>query len=210
VRAAATCGGAFAVVAVVVWAGWDRLAAFDERWATRAHTFMLLHPWCETIARIATWTASGLVITVLTALAVVVCVVRGHRWLACWLVLCVAGSAVLNSLVKEVVGRTRPDSARLEPSAHGLAFPSGHTQAATVTYVAVVLVVGWATWQPTTRVRQVSCLAVVVLVAAVGVSRVLLGAHWPSDALGGWLLGSAWVTAATTALRRCQPSTSAR
>ena len=166
---------------------------------------MLAHQWCETIARIATSMASGLVITVLTALAAIVCVARGRRSLAWWLVLTVAGSAIANSLVKAVAGRTRPSTAGLETRAHGFAFPSGHTQAATVTYVAVVLVVGWAMGRPDRWLRQASCVAVVVLVAAVGVSRILLGAHWPSDVLGGWLLGSAWVTAATALLvSRCR------
>jgi undecaprenyl-diphosphatase len=142
------------------------------------------------------------VITVVTALAVIVCVARGHRWLAWWLVPVVAGSAITNSLAKVVAGRVRPSTAGLETSAQGFAFPSGHTQAATVTFVAVVLVVGWTVGRPARWLRRASCVAVVVLVAAVGLSRVLLGAHWPSDVLGGWLLGSAWVTAVTVVLNR--------
>ena len=202
VRVTAASGGAFAVLAALVWTGWDRLVAFDRRWSARAFDFMLGHQWCETISRIATWMAGGLTITVLTGIVVLICVGFGHRLLAVWLAVTVAGSAIANTLVKAAMEQTRPPTANLETSAHGFAFPSGHTQAATVTYVAVVLVVGWQIWRPARWLRRVSVVGVVVLVASVGLSRILLGAHWPSDVLGGWLIGAAWVTAATVALNR--------
>ena len=87
-------------------------------------------------------------------------------------------------------------------SAQGYSFPSGHTQAATVTYTAVVLVVGWQLARPGPVARRTSAAIVVAVVAGVGLSRIYLGVHWPSDVLGGWLLGSAWVTAATFVLLR--------
>jgi len=125
----------------------------------------------------------------------------GRRFLtAAWLAVTVAGSSLVNSLVKAAVEEVRPASAGAVTPADGFSYPSGHTQAATVTYVAVVLVVGWQVLHPGRRARIVSAGAVALLAGAVGCSRVLLGAHWPSDVLGGWLLGSCWVTAATAVL----------
>ncbi|MGW5240690.1 phosphatase PAP2 family protein [Monashia sp. NPDC004114] len=120
--------------------------------------------------------------------------------LAVWLAVTVGGSALLNTTIKLALERTRPPTAAALTSAHGFSYPSGHTQAATVTYSAILLVVGWRACRPGPQLRLASATIVAVLVAAVGASRVLLGAHWPSDVLGGWLLGSAWVAAAAIAL----------
>ena len=124
-----------------------------------------------------------------------------RKWLlGWWLVLTVTGSALLSTALKVGLERMRPASAGELTSAHGFSFPSGHTQAATVAYVAIVLVVGWQVLRPARRARVLSAVLVVVVVGAVGLSRIYLGAHWPSDVLGGWLSGSAWVLAATAVL----------
>jgi undecaprenyl-diphosphatase len=200
VLASAVLTCAFLVLAGLVWAGNDRLTAYDTRWSARAYAFTLDHAWCLALAHRATWLGGGPVVVVLTAAASLLCLVGRRRALAWWLVATVAGSALVNTLVKAGLDKARPSSAGTLTTAHGVAFPSGHTQAATVTYVAIVLVVGGragllAGW------RHPAAIAVVTsVVAAVGLSRVLLGAHWPSDVAGGWLLGSAWVTAATAVL----------
>jgi undecaprenyl-diphosphatase len=190
------------VLAALVAVGWERLAAFDERWSARAYGFTLDHNWCEALCHAATWLASGPTVIVLTAVVALLCIWARQRMLAVWLVVTVAGSALANTLVKLGLEQARPESAEALTSAHGFAFPSGHTQAATVTYVSVVLVVGWRVWPPAPLIRRVAAVAVTIVIVAVGLSRVLLGAHWPSDVLGGWLLGSAWVTAATVILLR--------
>jgi undecaprenyl-diphosphatase len=202
VRGSAALVGAFVVLAGLVWTGNDRLTAYDTRWSARAYAFTLDHDWCLTLAHGATWLGSGPVVAVLTAAVTLVCLLR-RRWvLAGWLVATVAGSALLNSLLKAGLDKARPSSAGLLTTAHGFAFPSGHTQAATVTYVAVVLVAGRQVGLVVGRLRPVAAVVVTAVVAAVGLSRVLLGAHWPSDVAGGWLLGSAWVMAATVFLLR--------
>jgi undecaprenyl-diphosphatase len=201
-RGSAVLVGAFLVLAALVWAGNDWLTAYDTRWSARAYAFTLDHDWCLALAHGATWLGSGRVVVVVTATATLLCLV-GRRWvLAWWLVVTVAGSALLNSLLKAGLDKARPSSAGLLTTAHGFAFPSGHTQAATVTYVAVVLVAGRRAGLLVGWLRPVSVAVVTAVVAAVGLSRVLLGAHWPSDVAGGWLLGSAWVMAATVVLLR--------
>jgi len=201
-RASVVCGIAFVVLTAAVCAELESLLAWDEEWSSRAYSFMLDHPWCEALAQAATWTANGLVVTVLTALVVLACAKAHQSALAWWLAVTVAGSALVNSLVKTGLEQARPSTAGVHTSANGFAFPSGHAQAATVTYVAIVLVVVGQTYQPRRWLRRVSATAVMLLVAAVGLSRVFLGAHWPSDVLGGWLLGSTWITASTVFLLR--------
>ena len=76
-------------------------------------------------------------------------------------------------------------------TASGFAFPSGHaTQAAAVYGGFAWLAAGWVTaWARKVAVWTGAVLAVLV----VGVSRVYLGVHWPTDVLGGWALGGLWL-----------------
>lgn len=198
--AAAACAAAFAVVAWLVASGWSRLADVDLAWSGRAYTFTLDHDGFEQVARLITYLAYGGTVTVLTGIVAVVLALRRRWLLGWWLVLTVSGSAVLSTVLKISLDRLRPESAGELTSASGFSFPSGHTQAATVTYVSIVLVVGWQVLRPRRAARVVSSIVVTMVVGGVGLSRIYLGAHWPSDVLGGWLCGSAWVLAATLVL----------
>ena len=90
-------------------------------------------------------------------------------------------------VVKSVVARERPEI--LEPILveHGFSFPSGHATLSMTAY-GVLTVLVWRT-----RLGRGAKLAVTILVGlivlAVGVSRVWFGVHWPSDVLGGWIVG---------------------
>jgi undecaprenyl-diphosphatase len=93
------------------------------------------------------------------------------------------------SLAKTVVGRARPPiSVRLitetEPS-----FPSGHATNSAAVFVALALVIAvFALRRPIARLAAV--VAGVALTAMIGVSRLVLGVHWPTDVLAGWALGT--------------------
>jgi undecaprenyl-diphosphatase len=178
--------------------------AFDEKWASRGYGYVADHAALQAGARFATALAGGVTILAITAAACIVCLLARRTLLAVWLAVTVGGSALLNTTIKLSLERTRPSTAGALTSAHGFSYPSGHTQAATVTYSAILLVVGWQLYRPGPRLRLASAVLVAAIVAGAGASRVLLGAHWPSDVLGGWLLGGAWVAAATIVLYRRQ------
>jgi len=112
--------------------------------------------------------------------------------LAVFVVVTVAGSALLNALVKLVVHRARPVVA--DPVAHaaGKSFPSGHAQSAIVAASVLLLV-----FLPVVRSRWRPLAAAVALamVLAIGFARVTLGVHFVSDVLAGYALGAAWVAA---------------
>ena len=190
----------FVVVAALASAGWSRLEELDQSWSSSAYAFTVAHEGFQSFVRFVTNLAYGWTVAVLTG-AVALGLAVGRRWLlAGWLVLTVSGSALLSTVLKVGLDRLRPESAGELTSAHGFSFPSGHTQAATVTYVSIVLVVGWQVFSPGRGARVTSAALVTIVVGAVGLSRIYLGAHWPSDVLGGWLSGSAWVLAATVVL----------
>ena len=97
---------------------------------------------------------------------------------------------LLNELVKLVVHRSRPVVADPIVHANGASFPSGHAQAAMVGYAVLLLV-----FLPVLRglARPAAVFVAVLMVAAIGFSRVALGVHFVSDVLAGYVLGAAWV-----------------
>lgn len=111
------------------------------------------------------------------------------RSIPLFLAIVIVGQLVLSDLIKGAVERARPD---LHPLAGftGPSFPSGHTTAAAATFAAVAIVLGRE--GPGVR-RMILAGVAAALAVAVACSRVFLGVHWLSDAIGGLVLGWAWV-----------------
>jgi len=109
---------------------------------------------------------------------------RRHWWL--WASVLI-GSALIEHGFKFLVGRPRP-------SGSSLGFPSGHTTAATAFAVALVYLVSRERLRP--RLRLAIQVFAVVAMLLVGWARVVLHAHWPTDVLGGFLLGTGCAAAA--------------
>jgi membrane-associated phospholipid phosphatase len=107
-----------------------------------------------------------------------------HRW---WLVaLVLLGAPVIEHAAKFLVGRTRPRGS-------AMGFPSGHMTGAVAFAVIAIYFAIKERWNRSQRVGLT--MVVVVMVALVGLARLVLHAHWPSDVLGGLLLGSACAAA---------------
>jgi undecaprenyl-diphosphatase len=125
----------------------------------------------------------------LGALVVVRLVCRHSTWWpAPWVAAaCVLGTVVQQSL-KAAVGRARPVWPDPVDSAHYAAFPSGHAMTATV--VCGLLLWLLQLYGAGRALRRTALALAVVSVVGVGLTRVWLGVHWPSDVLGGWLLGA--------------------
>ena len=111
-----------------------------------------------------------------------------------FVVVTVAGSALLNVVVKVAVDRARPVLPHPVAHATGMSFPSGHAQAAVVGYTVVLLVL-----LPVLHGlrRAAAAAATGLLVLGIGFSRVALGVHYVSDVLAGYVLGAAWLVAMT-------------
>ena len=113
------------------------------------------------------------------------------------MVLGAGGIGVIGTVIKDLVARSRPPQAVAALSEHGFSFPSGHTTGTTVVWLL-------SAWMLTCWVLSRLALQVVVwtgallMVVAVGVTRIYLGVHFPTDVLAGWALGAAW--AVTVAL----------
>lgn len=121
---------------------------------------------------------------------------RGHTRLAVFLVVTTLGGGLLDTIVKEAVGRPRPSLVDPVATARGKSFPSGHAMSSTVIYGALLLVFLPAIGR---RYRPAVFTGVVMLVLAIGFSRLALGVHYITDVVGGYVLGLAWLAASTAA-----------
>ncbi len=115
--------------------------------------------------------------------------------------------ALANSTMKLVVARPRPDLLTPIVVEPGYSFPSGHSLSAMVAYGVIAVLVARSGMPRPARVGIIGLLA--ALVALVGLSRVYLGVHYPTDVIGGWLMGFAWVTLFAAASVPVDPRVSA-
>ena len=112
---------------------------------------------------------------------------RNHH-VALFMVAVVAGQALLNSGLKLIVGRERPDILQLAPFS-GSSFPSGHSAAAAATYMAAAFVIALGLSKTH---RWIAMAAGSFIAAGVAATRALLGVHWLTDVLAGLAVGLAW------------------
>lgn len=147
-------------------------------------------------------TAMGgsLLITLYTTLAVVALVWLRCRREAMLLALTVISGSLVNTLLKAVFGRPRPEIVPHLTEAGGASFPSGHSFNSASTYIALAL--AFAALSPRAGVRHTLIAGAVLLSLAIAWSRVWLGVHWPSDVMAGWLGGAAWAFTASAVLYR--------
>jgi undecaprenyl-diphosphatase len=146
--------------------------------------------WLEEVGRDMTALGGVAVLTLLT-LAVAVFMALRRLWSAAGLLLAAVGSGVLVSTVlKDTFERARPDLVPHGSYVASASFPSGHSMMAAVVYLTLGALL--ARVEPDGRVKVFVLGMAILLTLLVGLSRVYLGVHWPTDILAGWTLGAAW------------------
>ncbi len=180
----------FAILLVLVRLRWAPLESADHGAAARINGLVAGHAALVTVVKAVTWLGSSGVLWTLIAAAVIVLAIRRRSRLAIYLLVTGAGELVLDPVLKDLVGRLRPVVAHPIAHGNGNSFPSGHALGSIVCYGALFLV-----FLPATRGtwRRVFTAVVVTLIAAIGISRIMLGVHYISDVLGGWALGITWL-----------------
>ena len=120
---------------------------------------------------------------------VVVLAVRRHAREALFAALALGGSALLNLATKQLFARERPSLWESIAPESTFSFPSGHAMGS-MTLAWVCLLLAWRTpW------RWPVVIGMLVFTVIVGLSRVYLGVHYPSDILAGWTAASVWAVA---------------
>lgn len=110
---------------------------------------------------------------------------------------------VSSSVAKAFCARPRPDLVPHGSYVYSASFPSGHSALSAATYLTLAVLI--ASLEPNRATKIMVFIVALILVLAIGISRVYLGVHWPSDVIGGWSLGAAWALAGWTVLRRLTP-----
>jgi undecaprenyl-diphosphatase len=186
----------FALLLFLVQDKWRPLARADAGARDDLHSYAVGHgPFVTAMNTLSTLGSAPVYIAVF---AVVVGWLLWRRLprLALFVVVTVAGSSLLNQVVKVAVDRSRPVLPDPVAHANGMSFPSGHAQSAVVAYSVLLLVflpVLRGIWRPT------AVAVAVLMVLGIGFSRVALGVHYVSDVLAGYVLGGAWVLAMAAA-----------
>ncbi len=177
---------AFTVVLVVVETQWGPVHRLDRRVDDSLNRALQHRPGQVTFWKDVSLVLHPTVLRIVAAVAVVALWLRRQRLAAVFVVVTMAGAAVIETVAKLLVGRGRP--VLLDPLAHasGKSFPSGHAMTSFVAFGLLVLLVH-------RRARVAAAAAALVLVPLVGFSRLALGVHYLSDVLGAWLLGGAWL-----------------
>ncbi|GGH19489.1 phosphatase PAP2 family protein [Paenibacillus segetis] len=149
-------------------------------------------PTLTTVMKFFTWIGGGLPVIVIIILTMVVLFVfLRHRKELIFLVTVVIGSALINMVLKHLFSRSRPDFHRLI-EVGGYSFPSGHSMSAFSFYGALAYLL----WRhiPGSLGRVILIVLSSMFILFIGLSRIYLGVHYPSDVLGAYLVSSCWLS----------------
>jgi undecaprenyl-diphosphatase len=127
----------------------------------------------------------------------------GYRGAAALLFGSALGALLLNDLLKFAIDRPRPDAVLQAARVFTSGFPSGHATLSCVTYISAAALFG--PLDDERRARTYLMAIAIFIVALIGFSRVYLGVHFPTDILGGWCVGAAWVSCCYPAIRMLRP-----
>jgi membrane-associated phospholipid phosphatase len=199
-----------AAVAVAVyalmWIGyasqWNWLTNIDSSWLDATHRYGVAHP-----GSVSSWNTFCTVFgptgfRLLGLVVIIFSLVRRNLRVAFFLLISVELAGLITEIAKDAVNRPRPATALV--SASSSSFPSGHALGVMVGVLALLTVVVPVIHRPL-RMWLVAIGALTVI--AIGVGRVVLNVHHPSDVVAGWALGYAYFVACVLMVPPSRPVT---
>jgi undecaprenyl-diphosphatase len=100
------------------------------------------------------------------------------------------GGGIIELLMKEIFSRQRPQIVLHFVNVNSLSYPSGHSAMSAIIYISLIFII--FTLDIKTSIKIYFLYSAVFLILIIGISRIYLGVHYPSDVLGGWALGLIW------------------
>lgn len=149
--------------------------------------------WFEEVMRDFTALGGHAVLSSIVLAVVGFLVLTRKRRFALMVALSVTAGMGLSSLLKYVFARPRPDLVAHATEVYTHSFPSGHAMLSAVVYLTLGALLARSRAESHVKIYLLSVAGLLTLM--VGISRVYLGVHWPSDVLAGWAIGAAWAVA---------------
>lgn len=147
-------------------------------------------PWLQEAARDVT-SLGSIIVVVITTVSVSGYLFLTHMPGVAWLMLLgVGGGIALNNLLKLVFARERPHVMAASPRVFTSSFPSGHATLSAIAYLTIGALLARAASSAAVGVYLMTIA--VSLTVLIGVSRIYLGVHYPTDILAGWCVGAVW------------------
>jgi undecaprenyl-diphosphatase len=186
---AVTAALVLVVLAVLVVRAWPPLVDTDLRIDTAIHSWALRNAWAVRASEVLQTLGSFRISFWVTTATTVLLLLARRWWQALTLVVLAALAPVITDWIKPVVGRARPVWEQSLGSEVTLSFPSGHATAGIAVYAAAGVALG--SLLRNADLGALVALAGILLGVAIGLSRLVLGVHWPSDVVGGWCVALA-------------------
>ncbi len=115
---------------------------------------------------------------------------RRQRGLALFVVVSISLGTLVNTILKDVIARPRPDLFAHATDAAFSSFPSGHAMMSTMVFLTLGALLSLSS--ENRRIKAYLLSWSVLLPLMVGISRLYLGVHWPTDIIAGWIAGATW------------------
>ncbi|MBO0661165.1 phosphatase PAP2 family protein [Jiella sp. MQZ9-1] len=146
--------------------------------------------WLEELGRDVTALGGTGILIMITTFVALYLWIAGKRRSMVMVVAAIASGFLASQILKRSFARPRPDLVPHGDYVYTASFPSGHAMMSAITYLTLAILL--ARVEPRRRMRAFLIGLAVFLTVIIGVSRVYLGVHWPSDVLAGWTAGAAW------------------
>ncbi len=146
--------------------------------------------WLRIAALDVTALGSGTVLGLFVTAIAGFLLLQGLRRTAAFIVVASVGGWVLNALLKEFFRRPRPDAVPHLSQVMSLSFPSGHAMTSAAVYLTLGALLMRVADRRATKIYCMTCA--MVMAGLIGITRVYLGVHYPTDVLAGWLVGLSW------------------
>jgi membrane-associated phospholipid phosphatase len=193
-------------VYALMWSGyasqWNWLMTIDSWWLDTMDRYGVAHPGWVTAWNVFCTVLGPTVFRLLSVVVIIFALVRRNLRVAMFLLISVELSGLITEIAKQVANRPRPATALV--SAPSTSFPSGHALGVMVGVLALLTIV-LPVIHRSLRVWIIAFGAVTVI--AIGIGRVVLNVHHPSDVVAGWALGYAYFVACLLMVPPSRPVT---